>query len=311
MTYSYFYTKGERHMSKKQKIWIIVLVIFGLYILTGIIVGLSNSNSDENVNKLPVGGYYLGETLNYKDIDITVTKVTCEMNYDEDSDYRGLYRLKVYFTYKNNRTKEFEVERSAITLKTEDKGEKYDVVGFSAYVGMNVFEALFHTEKVLAGAQKSYWVSFYTPYNYTDKRFIVEFDWGSLSATEEYHLYYRDGLNYGGITQQSQSKVTADKRALELQEQWKDYFRGSVYDKIVATMTYTNVESLARSAIKYINENTSENVFLVMDDSIGEYTTRFNVVVNLNNEKYYLLFVEVECTADNLVDYIYYGEYTI
>lgn len=71
------------------------------------------------------------------------------------------------------------------------------------------------------------------------------------------------------------------------------------------------MESLARSAIKYINDNTIENIFLLTDTSKGQYTSRFNVVVDLNNEKYYLFYVEVEYTVDHLADYIYYGEYVL
>lgn len=299
-------------MSKKQKNWTVVLVIFGLYVLTGIIVGISSGNSDdENVPQLPVGGYYLGEILDYKDIYVTVDKVTCELNDNPDSEYYGLYRLRVYFTYTNNRTKEFEVKHSNIKLKTEDRGEKYNVVAFSAYVGMNAIEQLFHTERVLAGATKSYIVDFYTPYTLNNKRFIITFDWGTWSFAEDYHLYYRDGSNYGSIKQPSSNNAAAVQRALELQSQWKDYFKSSVYDKIVATMSDVDVESLARSAIKYINDNTIENIFLLTDTSKGQYTSRFNVVVDINNEKYYLFYVEVEYTVDHLADYIYYGEYVL
>lgn len=291
MTHSYFYTKGERYMSKKQKIWIIVLAIFGLYILTGIIVGLSNSNDDG----LPVGGYYFGEKLDYNDIDITVTKVTCELNSDETSKYCGLYRLKVYFTYKNNRTKEFEVKKSVITLKTEDKGEKYDAVSLSS------------TQKIIAGAEKSYWVSFYTPYDCADKHFIVTFDWGLLSGSEDYHLYYRNGNNC--VSQETNTTDSNNDNlktaVLGMRDELLKLVK-NVYDNIDGSMYYSDVQKLMDS-LEYQCEKAGIDVNVYLNLSHGSYFPRWD----LWWKGYRLVYLEVECSSLFKVVKKLYGSYTV
>jgi len=178
-------------MEKNKKSTVVEIVIIVALWVTVIIIAIS-AVVNENEDGVVAGGYYIGDTLRYKDIDITVTGITSQKNENANSDYYGLIELKVFFTYKNNRKKDFEVSTSDIYIKTEDNGEKYECTFFSGI--QNISDAIWG-ESIIAGAEKSYNITFYVPYSVEEKKFIMCFDWGFLSIQQEYHLYNRDGTN--------------------------------------------------------------------------------------------------------------------
>ena len=294
MTHSYFYTKGEKYMSKKQVFWVIVIIGS---IIIGFTAAIVNNTGDND--GLPVGGYYLGETLSYKDVDITVDKVTCGQFEESNSAYYGLYKLTVYFTYKNNRTTGFDVHPSNIKLKTEDRGEKYDPKYFSGHI-------LF-AETIVPGAQKSYSITFAVPYDIKDKRFIVTFDWGLLSASEDYHLYYRDGSNY---VQQETNTTDSNNDNLKtavlgMRDELLKLVR-NVYDNIDGSMYYSDVQKLMDS-LEYQCEKAGIDVDVYLNLSHGSYFPRWD----LWWKGYRLVYLEVECSSSFKVVKKLYGSYTV
>lgn len=288
-------------MDKKKKIWTIVLVIVGLYILGGIITAIQMSIQEDN--GLPIGGYYIGEILNYEDIDIAVTGVTCNSVTDRDSDYYGLNCIRVYFTCKNNKTKDFSVNPNDIVLKTEDRNEKYSASAFS----------IKEPEKIIPGVQKYYYIDFYTPYTLNEKRFKIVLDWGMWSYEEEYHLYYRDGSNYIGtppLTDEEQESVNTKKYVEQLQSELLSMFRFSVYEKITGSMTYSDVQRLIDSVERECRA-AGMDVTVLLDLSSGSYFPKWNVFASVNGKKYALVFIEVECSTSFKVVKKIYGTYPI
>lgn len=67
---------------------------------------------------------YIGETMQYDNIDVTVNQLTISKNENPYSDYYGLYLLDISLLLKNNRTKEFNFSYDNVYIKTEDRGEK-------------------------------------------------------------------------------------------------------------------------------------------------------------------------------------------
>ena len=292
---------SNKSMDKKKRVRIIVIVCIGVYILGAILSYVIVSTQNEG--GLPVGGYYIGETLNYEDIDILVTGVTCNIVTDSNSDYYGLNSIKVYFTCKNNRTKDFSINPKDIVLKTEDKNEEYTASVFS----------IDEPEKIIPGVQKYYFIGFYTPYTFSEKRFKMVLDWGIWSYEEEYHLYYRDGTNYIGtppLTDSEKIDEELKNTLLELQSDLYAYFRDSVYEEIDGSMYYSDVQYLMD-----LIENTfkSEGVpmRIILNLSQGSYRPRWDITVKLNGATHYLMFIEVQCTSSYKVDYKYIGSYTI
>ena len=173
----------------KKSVSIIIIVIMSIFI--ALIFTLISDGDDDTTDEV-AKEYFFGNTLSYEDIDITVTGIEFEKDEDPSSEFYGKNEFKIYFTYKNNRTKDFDVDPWDITIKTKDKGELYEHSGFSEYKSL---AGVFSDDTMIAGEEKSYWITFYVPYSLEEKKFEMIFDWGVLSIEQKYNLYNKDGSN--------------------------------------------------------------------------------------------------------------------
>ncbi len=180
---------SEDNSQNKKSAKIFSIIVGSIIFIIGWIINLlSPDDKSENKNAKD-NNYYIGDTLSYKDIDLTVNNIRCIQNIDLSSEEYGLYYITVSITYKNNTKKEFDVHTSDVYIKTTDKGEKYNCSGFSGDKGF--IDALLG-ETIIAGATKHYDISFYTAYSLETKKYIMCFDWGVFSREQEYHLYLRN-----------------------------------------------------------------------------------------------------------------------
>ena len=124
--------------------------------------------------------FYVGETMSYDDIDVTVDSIS-ETQYSISSTNENGYIIKVTFTLKNNKTEEFSVDNDCFDIRTEDKNEKYTTEQFLFY------------RSIIAGGKETFWLEFKVPYSMAEKNYIMYFDWGILHSEQKYFLYNRDG----------------------------------------------------------------------------------------------------------------------
>lgn len=129
-------------------------------------------------------GFYLTEKMEYDDIDVIVDSVS-ETTYSVPSTGENGYTIKVIFTLKNNKTKEFSVDDDCFDIRTEDKNQKYKT------------EQILFYRTIIAGGQETYWLEFKVPYSMSEKNYIMYFDWGLLHKEQAYHLYYRNSTGTG------------------------------------------------------------------------------------------------------------------
>lgn len=258
-----------------------IFIIFILIIAT--MTGCSNGNSDISKN------VYIGETLQYENIDITVNSIS---ERDEiGGDYSGNKLITISLTLKNNKKKTFDFPYHDIYFKVEDSNERYKV----SY-GM---EYLFGDE-IIAGGTKNYEMKFFTPYSYTEKNFIVVFDWGFFSPEKEYFLYMRDGTKFGG--EENFDKETTDKEefyqiAENLQNDVFNIYKEYVYDKITSNMSYSNAQNLVDNCTKQVKTQIS-TLSSNLDMSNGSLFPKWIIKVRLNDNKTYSLFyIEVELNS--------------
>ena len=293
----------------KRTVVIIVAIVAALWVICSIIGILTGDNESED--DVVVDGCYIGDTLRYEDIDITVTGITSQKNENINSDYYGLNELKVYFTYKNNGTKDFDVSTSDIHIKTEDKGEKYKCTFFSGT--QNLADAIWG-ETIIAGAEKSYNITFYVPYSVEEKKFIMCFDWGILSIEQEYHLYLSDGTNanYTPTTDNEKEDTNEElKQTIKnLQDDLYNIFKQYVYDQISGGMYYSDVQKLVDSAERQCKTALSQ-MDVYLDLSNGTYFPKWIATVNVGYDTYYLFYIEVECSTSYKVQHKYIGKYNI
>lgn len=211
--------------------------------------------------------FYVSETMNYDDIDVTVNSITGELNQNTKSDYYGLLKLTVNFTCKNNSNGEFELSASDFYIKTEDKGEKYDAYSFSGEKGLFDFG-----DSIIAGATKIYDIEFYVSHMLEEnKKYIMYLDWGILHNEQEYKLYYRDGTN--AITKADSSNNNTDSN--ENQTDYSYLFYGSCPISIrvmyftsdqTLSITHTNQSGKTITAIKYL---------IIVYDAYGEELKKY------------------------------------
>ncbi len=132
--------------------------------------------------------FYLGETMDYEDVDIIVTSLSETLVIRENEGYdEEQYDLKVVVTVKNNKTKDFKFKYGDVYVKEKNIGAKYEVNIPANHIGY-----LLSGDIIISGAAKTYEMSFYSPYSYKTNKFIMMFDWGYLSAEKGYNLFSRD-----------------------------------------------------------------------------------------------------------------------
>ncbi len=136
---------------------------------------------DINGEELPAD-FYFGETMEYDDIEVTVDSLS-ESSYSIPSTNENGYTIRVTFTLKNNKTKEFSVDDDCFDIRTEDRNEKYTP------------EQILFYRSIIAGGQGTFCLEFKVPYSMLEKNYVMYFDWGLLHTEQKYCLYNRDGSN--------------------------------------------------------------------------------------------------------------------
>ena len=221
--------------------------------------------SEEETNHS--SAFYVGETMDYDNIDVTVNAITGQLNENSNSDYYGLLKLTVNFTCKNNSHEEFELSSSDFYIKTEDKGEKYETYSFSGEEGLFDFG-----DSIIAGATKTYDIEFYVPYMIEEgKKYVMCLDWGILHIEQEYCLYYRDGSNAITKTETTDNKNDSDNN----KENYSHLFTGSCPVNINATY-YTSDQTLS---IKQTNQSGKTIVaikyLIIVYDAYGDVLQQY------------------------------------
>lgn len=292
-------------MEEKNKSTSVVCFIgIIIFLIVTVIILISTGNDSEKE-------YYIGDTVRYEDIDITVTRITCQKNDNTSSDYYGLNEIKIYFTYKNVGTKDFDVRASDINIRTESKGEIYNYTEFSAT--QTILDA-FLDETIIAGAEKTYHITFYVPYSLEETKYTMLFDWGILSNEQEYHLYLSDGTNanYTPMTDNEKEDTNEElKQTIKnLQDDLYNIFKQYVYDQISGGMYYSDVQKLVDSAERQC-KTALPQIDVSLDLSNGTYFPKWIATVNVGYDKYYLFYIEVECSTSYKVQHKYIGQYNI
>ena len=295
----------ENQNKQQAKIFVIILGII-IFIIAWI-VGLITKNNDSTPQN--DNNYYVGETMSYEEIDLTVKGLKCVQNNNPNSEEYGLYYITITVTYTNNTTKEFDVQTSDVYIKTADKGEKYDCSGFSGDKGL--IDALLG-ESIIAGATKTYDISFYTAYSLEEKKYIMCFDWGFFSEEKEYYLYLSDGTNasYEDKTESEEEINTELVQTLtNLREDIYAIFKQYVYDQITSGMYYSDVQKLVDNAERQCKSALSQ-LSVYLDLSNGTYYPKWIVSVTAD-KTYPLIYVEVELTTAYKCSHKHIGRYDI
>lgn len=179
--------EGEKKKGKKRKIFFIILGVLVALYLIGAIFG--EEETDKQTNTPTAKNYYIGDTMDYGGISLTVNDVQCQKNTNPDSEEYGLYLVAVSVTYKNNRTEEFVVKSRDTYIQTVDKGEKYQCDYFSG--NKDLLDSL-TKETVIAGATKTYIFAYYAAYPLDTKDYKICFDWGN-KVSSNYYLSRNQG----------------------------------------------------------------------------------------------------------------------
>lgn len=289
------------------------IIIF--LIVIAIITISTGNDSEKDETKIE---YYIGDTVRYEDIDITVTRITCQKNDNTSSDHYGLNEIKIYFTYKNVGTKDFNVRASDINIRTESKGEIYNYTEFSAT--QTIVDA-FLDETIIAGTEKPYNITFFVPYSLEETKYTMIFDWGILYDEQEYHLYLSNGsnANYTPTIDNEKEDTSEDieganeelKQTIKnLQGDLYNIFKQYVYDQISGEMYYSDVQKLVDSAERQCKTAVSQ-IDVYLDLSNGTYFPKWIATVEVGYDTYYLFYIEVECSTSYKVQHKYIGKYNI
>ena len=277
------------------------IIIF--LIVIAIITISTGNDSEKDETKIE---YYIGDTVRYEDIDITVTRITCQKNDNTSSDHYGLNEIKIYFTYKNVGTKDFNVRASDINIRTESKGEIYNYTEFSAT--QTIVDA-FLDETIIAGTEKTYHITFFVPYSLEETKYTMLFDWGILYDEQEYHLYLSNGsnANYTPTIDNEKEDTSEDieganeelKQTIKnLQGDLYNIFKQYVYDQITGNMYYSDIQNLIDNAERQVKTQIS-TFNINYDLSSGTYSPKWIGQVTTNNSKTYSLFyIQVQLTTN-------------
>ena len=249
-----------------KKIKVLLMLIILIFLPIYFFGCNNNNNTKENSPK-----YYLGETMQYDDISVTVNDVS-------ETKSSNTYIILVKFILKNNTTEEQSFDDDCFDIRTEDKGEKY-----------NTQQVLFY-QKVIAGASEEIWLEFRTPYSLIEKNYIMYFDWGLLHKEKSYCLYKReftqavleyelsaDTLYYivkgiGGCKEKSEIEIPSTYNGLPVKViSSKAFYEnkkitsvtiGNNVEEILSSAFYqcSNLESIAlNEGLKYIRTNAFGN----------------------------------------------------
>lgn len=153
--------KFEMETKKNEssnKIFNTICAIITIVLIIFIVVELINCTKKEEKY------YNIKDVMIYDDLELVVNNVSDREYATEE--FNG-YLISVNFTVKNNGTSEFKLDPDRIYLKTEDRGEKYKRV---IYLGDTIFY-----EEVLPGGTHNYSLSYKSPYQLTEKNYVIVF----------------------------------------------------------------------------------------------------------------------------------------
>lgn len=254
--YNYSQTNTPRNPKAIVIVFVIVVAVLGI-IISNIIGNNENTQSEETTNTDTNNNFYVGETMNYDNIDVTVDSIS-ETQYSLSSNDEKGYIIKVTFTLKNNGIEEFSVDDDCFDIRTEDKNERYTTEQF-----------LFH-RSIIAGGQETFWLQFKVPYSMTEKNYIMYFDWGFWHNEQAYHLYNRDGTN--AITKLEETDKNIDTNN---EEKYEHLFTGDCPVSINATY-HTSSQVLS---IRAYNQSEKTIVaikyLIVVYDVYGEVLQKY------------------------------------
>ena len=123
--------------------------------------------------------YYLGDTINYDNVEIVVTDVTDEV-YKNDN-FVG-YKITVNFSMENKNSEKFKFDLDDIYIRTEDNSGKYERI---VYLG----DSVLFDEVLIPGGSYNYTLSYIVPYSLTDKNYIIFFDLKKVHSISQCNLY--------------------------------------------------------------------------------------------------------------------------
>lgn len=167
--------KFEMETKKNEssnKIFNTICAIITIVLIIFIVVELINCTKKEEKY------YNIKDVMIYDDLELVVNNVSDREYATEE--FNG-YLISVNFTVKNNGTSEFKLDPDRIYLKTEDRGEKYKRV---IYLGDTIFY-----EEVLPGGTHNYSLSYKSPYQLTEKNYVIVFDLKLLHGEVKCRLY--------------------------------------------------------------------------------------------------------------------------
>lgn len=251
----------------------------------------SSSDSETTTN------YYIGETMLYDDIEVTVNGLSeKQITTGENA---GLYELIVSVTMKNNRNKDFDLNYADTYIKTQERGQKYEIsVKFSEILG----------DIIISGASKNYEMKFYTPYSYKNKNFIIVFDWGLLNLEKEYNLFMRDGSVYSGNFVSEDEKYKDTVR--EIRDLIYDEFKKNIYDNIKSGMYYSDVQYL----VDYFENIVAQEImgfYIYLDLSNGSYHPLWVGRLQGSSQTHNLFFLKLDMSSSFKWEKKYIGIYEI
>lgn len=237
-------------MKKTLSVLLSLIMLFSIVACDNGGAGIDNEEKSHN--------FYVGETMNYDDIDVTVDSIS-ETQYSIPSTNENGYTIKVTFTLKNNKTEEFSVDDDCFDIRTEDKNEKYTTEQFLFY------------RSIIAGGQETFWLEFKVPYSMTEKNYIMYFDWGILHSEQKYFLYNRDGSSAITNANGTDKDTESDKNDPD----YSSLFAGACPVKINATY-YTSDQTLS---IRQTNQGGKTIVaikyLIVVYDAYGEILQKY------------------------------------
>ena len=158
--------------NKKQIAGIIIGVLIAIIAIVGFsLFGIFVLGPDK--------GYYLGDTINYDNVEIVVTDVTDEV-YKNDN-FVG-YKITVNFSMENKNSEKFKFDLDDIYIRTEDNSGKYERI---VYLG----DSVLFDEVLIPGGSYNYTLSYIVPYSLTDKNYIIFFDLKKVHSISQCNLY--------------------------------------------------------------------------------------------------------------------------
>ena len=255
------HNQSQTKKPRKKKVIVIVSIIVTVLLGCTITSAISNNEStdSEETTNIEDNNFYVGETMKYDNVDVTVDSIS-ETQYSQSSNNENGYIIKVTFTLKNNRTEEFSVSDDCFTIRTEDKNEKYTSEQFLFY------------RSIIAGGQETYSLEFKVPYSMAEKNYIMYFDWGWWYTEQAYCLYNRDGTSVISRSEESDTMV-------ESNDSEEDY--GYLFDSPCPITIDVEYHTSKQSLIISVTNDSDKQIkaikyMVIVYDAYGEVVKKYD-----------------------------------